>query len=126
MQLLLHVEVVGGVVVGCGLLDRIRHGTTKHLRAILEYPGGGVVDGERGWNGARWKRAAWNGMGANKCWGFCTAVQNPGHKDTKPAAEPGTNQPDINPVPLNQAPLAQAILRQANNLCVYVFKRINA
>jgi hypothetical protein len=51
VQLLLHVEVVRGVVVGCGLLDRIRHGTTKHVRAILEHPGGGVVDGERGWNG---------------------------------------------------------------------------
>jgi hypothetical protein len=55
VQLLLHVEVVGcvvrGVVVGCELLGRIRHGTTKHLRAIVKHPGGGVVDGERGWNG---------------------------------------------------------------------------
>jgi len=34
-------RVGGGVVLGCELLGRIRHGTTEHLWLILEHPGGG-------------------------------------------------------------------------------------
>jgi hypothetical protein len=45
VELLLHLKIVlrveGGVVLGGGMLGRIRHDTTEHLSHILEHPGGG-------------------------------------------------------------------------------------